>query len=78
MPEGAPSPYMALLSTLSVTPQSASLHIRQTEADVSLTLTLKSYSSGVTRMIIDELSPISPRYRVPEGDVILDGQTEMP
>ncbi|KYO41843.1 hypothetical protein Y1Q_0020664 [Alligator mississippiensis] len=60
------SPYRALLESLQVTHDSLRLQLVHEGNKVPLVLELQGLAGNVTRLRIDELHPLRPRYRVPD------------
>ncbi|XP_064359268.1 neutral alpha-glucosidase AB isoform X2 [Dromaius novaehollandiae] len=60
------SPYRALLESLQLGPDSATLQLVNEANQVRLLLELWGLRGNMTRLRIDELSPARPRFRVPD------------
>ncbi|XP_067170946.1 neutral alpha-glucosidase AB isoform X2 [Apteryx mantelli] len=60
------SPYRALLESLQLGPDSATLQLINEENKVPLLLELWGLRGNMTRIRIDELKPLRPRFRVPD------------
>ncbi|XP_040837870.1 neutral alpha-glucosidase AB isoform X1 [Ochotona curzoniae] len=60
------SPYRALLDTLQLGPDALTVHLIHEVTKVVLVLELQGLEKNMTRIRIDELQPLRPRYRVPD------------
>lgn len=60
------SPYRALLDSLQLGPDGLTVHIINDINKVLLILELQGLQKNMTRIRIDELEPLRPRYRVPD------------
>ncbi|KAM4624842.1 LOW QUALITY PROTEIN: neutral alpha-glucosidase C [Polymixia lowei] len=65
--------YTALLDTLMLTEKGALFEILESETQVRLLLSVSPCETGTVRVLIDELKPIKPRYRVPD---VLTGEPQ--
>ncbi|KAM5247381.1 neutral alpha-glucosidase AB isoform 2-T2 [Ctenodactylus gundi] len=61
-----PSPYRALLDSLQLGPDALTIHLIHEVTKVVLVLELQGLQRNMTRIRIDELEPLRPRYRVPD------------
>ncbi|XP_001362291.1 neutral alpha-glucosidase AB isoform X2 [Monodelphis domestica] len=60
------SPYRALLDSLELGPDALTVHLVNEVTKVVLLLELQGLKGNMTRIRIDELKPLRPRYRVPD------------
>ncbi|XP_061429640.1 LOW QUALITY PROTEIN: neutral alpha-glucosidase AB-like [Lethenteron reissneri] len=62
--EAEQSPYRALLDTLDVQENGARVQLLNTANKVRLVLEVVGLKDGMVRLLVDELAPLKPRYRV--------------
>ncbi|KAL5009154.1 hypothetical protein ScPMuIL_014735 [Solemya velum] len=64
------SPYISLFDTLDIQPSQISVELLNTKNNVRLRLELFGLQHQTTRIKINEVNPLKPRYEIPVGDVL--------